>query len=257
MIEGTEIPYVFLLCWERPIYLWVTLDSLYRTTTTRCKFILVDNGSKDPLVRKVIASFERRSMFHAIHLMETNEPSNIHKIINQYLPELGDSFFYLETDISIEQPQAHCWLSTMMHLFNANPNLGMLGSYADSRDFIDPDALRSQFSHLPEDEYRALVKADSPERMHLMPPPPERLINTHNPPGRLLLLRTSAVQAVGFQSDAALCNALIGSGWEAAISTEVVHRHLSWLHAFDEPMYDTGNRQRFFELLTEEGRKGE
>jgi hypothetical protein len=72
-----------------------------------------------------------------------------------------------------------------------------------------------------------------------------------------LLLRTSAIQAVGFQSDAALCNALISSGWEAAISTEVVHRHLSWLHAFDEPMYDTGSRQRFFELLTEEGRVSE
>ncbi len=50
MFQG--IPFVFILSWERPIYTWVCLDSLYRETNSPAKFVIADNASRDPMVKQ-------------------------------------------------------------------------------------------------------------------------------------------------------------------------------------------------------------
>jgi hypothetical protein len=226
-------PFVFILSWERPIYLWVSLDSLFRRTT--------------PLVREVIEGFARRSMFHAVHLMESNEPDNLHKVLRSYLPEIGPYFAYVESDISIEAPLDTSWLETMGGLMDSDSRLAMLGSYCDARDFPDVEATRALFPDLSDADYRALVKATSPERSLPVVPPDQPVISPFNPPGRLVLFRTEAVAPIGLSSDLAMHRALLERGWTTGISTAVRHRHLSLLHVYDEPRYDTAARTTFFD----------
>jgi hypothetical protein len=245
-MTGDEGPFVFILSWERPIYLWVSLDSLFRRTLTPCRFVLVDNGSADPLVRDVIAGFERRGMFHAVHLMESNQPGNLAAVLEDYLPRVGPHFAYVESDISIEAPIDGCWLGTLLALAAEDPKRAMLGSYCDPRDFPDIEATRALFPDMDEEAYLRLVKAASPERTLSVVPPDEPLISPFNPPGRLLLLRTEAIAPIGMRSDAELHRTLIEQGWTTGISTAVRHRHLSLLHVFDEPAYDTAGRTAFF-----------
>lgn len=239
--------YVFILSWERPIYLWVSLDSLYRRTTTPCRFVLIDNGSTDPLVHKVISGFERRSMFHAVHRMATNEPTNLHEVLDKYRPVVGRHFAYVESDVSIEAPIDACWLAAMVNLFDQDPSLAMLGSYLDRRDFVDFEAARRLVPDRSDEEYFDLVKGRSPERSLSLIPPPEPVITPFNPPGRLLLLRAAAIAQTGFLADWALHQALVSSGWKTGIATAVRHRHLSLLHVYDEPAYDTTARAGFFD----------
>lgn len=245
-MNGDEGPFVFILSWERPIYLWVSLDSLHRRTRTPCRFVLVDNGSTDPLVRDVIAGFERRGMFHAVHLLDSNEPGNFAAVLEDYLPRVGSHFAYVESDISIEAPVDGCWLGTLLALAEEDPKRAMLGSYCDPRDFPDVVVTRRLFPELDEEAYLRLVKAASPERTLPVVPPDEPLISPFNPPGRILLLRTEAIAPIGMRADAELHLALIEQGWRTGISTAVRHRHLSLLHVFDEPSYDTAGRTAFF-----------
>jgi len=246
-------PFVFILSWERPIYLWASLDSLFRRTQTPCRFVLVDNGSRDPLVREVIAGFQRRGMFHAVHLMETNEPGNLAAVLDDYLPQVGSHFVYMESDITIEAPVEGCWLATLLELAEADPLRAMLGSYCDPRDFPDIEGTRHLFPDMDDEAYLRLVKASSPERTLSVEPPGEPLISPFNPPGRLLLLRTEAIAPIGMRADAELHHALVAQGWTTGIATAVRHRHLSLLHVFDEPAYDTAGRAVFFEQFSTAG----
>ena len=56
---------VIILSWNRPLYLWAALDSLYRHTRQPARFILVDNNSDDPGVRDVVTGFTRRGIGYA------------------------------------------------------------------------------------------------------------------------------------------------------------------------------------------------
>jgi hypothetical protein len=246
-------PYVFILSWERPVYLWASLDSLFRRTRTPCRFVLVDNGSTDPLVRQVITGFERRGMFHAVHLMESNEPGNLASVLEGYLPQAGSHFAYVESDITIEAPAEGCWLGTLMALAEEDPRRAMLGSYVDPRDFADIEGTRHLFPDMEEEAYLRLLKASSPERNLPVVPPAEPLICPFGPPGRVLLLRTEAIAPIGMRADAELHLALTARGWTTGISTAVRHRHLSLLHVFDEPGYDTAGRTAFFEEFSRAG----
>ena len=44
--------YVFIRTWNRPLHLWACLDSVYRSTKYPCRFILLDNHSTDPMVKR-------------------------------------------------------------------------------------------------------------------------------------------------------------------------------------------------------------
>jgi hypothetical protein len=71
------------------------------------------------------------------------------------------------------------------------------------------------------------------------------IIHPHNPPGRLLLVRNSALREVGPGTDGQLHNKFLAAGYETGIATAVRHRHLSLLNIFDYPEHDTNARDRF------------
>jgi GT2 family glycosyltransferase len=54
---------VLITSYNRPLYLWACLDSLYRHTRHPHRFTIIDMASEDPLVDEVIAGFARRGMF--------------------------------------------------------------------------------------------------------------------------------------------------------------------------------------------------
>lgn len=230
---------------NRPLYLWATLDNLYRCTRYPHKFILLDMASDDPLVRRIVAGFERRGMFHEIVWAERNDPkilwSTIWRINGSGAPYLG----YIESDVIIE-PINPCWLECLVGLMERNPRLAMLGAAIDRSDFVDMERARSLEAHMPAPQLRALIKADSPERMQdLSCASGADIFRPHNPAGRLLLLRNSALREVGPGTDGQLDSKFIAAGFETGIATAVRHRHLSLLHIFDYPDYETDARNIF------------
>jgi hypothetical protein len=237
---------VFILSWERPLYLWASLDSLFRYTLYPHRFVLIDNGSRDPLVRVVIEGFERRGMFAAMHLEPKNLPGNLARIVSDYRPSLGDWFAYVESDVMVE-PTQPCWLGEYAQLMAGNPRLAMVGSCADRTDFVSLETAQRLFPDVPSARLESLVKASSPER-HFVPGR-GALSDPFNPPGRLLLFRTEAVDRVGIRADADMYRALRALGYQAGIANRVRHRHLSFLNAYDYPAYDYDNRDAFFARL--------
>jgi hypothetical protein len=242
---------VFVIAWERPVYLWASLDSLYRTTRSPHRFVLIDNASQDPLVGRVIEGFERRGLFHAVHRMDSNDPANVNLLLDRYRSQVGDLIGYVEGDTVIEPPAGSCWLDEMTKLMAADPKLAMLGSYCDPRDFVDVASARHLFPDLSEEDYLALVKASSPERHLPVESPAEPVISPFNPPGRLCLFRSGPLLERGFQTDYVQHLSLLESGWKTGISTQVRHRHLSLLHVYDEPAYDTAARVDWFARYNE------
>ena len=91
----------FVLSWNRPIYLWVCLDSLYRHTRAPHRIVLADNHSSDPLVARVIEGFERRGLFTAVHRCSDNDPRRFERLIEQYWDQIGDYLVLVEGDIEI------------------------------------------------------------------------------------------------------------------------------------------------------------
>jgi hypothetical protein len=230
---------------NRPLYLWATLDNLYRRTRHPHKFILLDMASEDPSVRQVIAGFERRGMFDEIVWAERNDPkiiwSKIWQISNQGAPYLG----YVESDVVVETVNP-CWLESLVGLMEKNPRLAMLGAAIDQDDFVDLETARRIGGQIPDSQLRALIKADSPERMQdLSCVNGADIFHPHNPPGRLVLVRNSALQEVGPGTDGQLHDKFLAAGYETGIATAVRHRHLSLLNISDYPEHDTDARDRF------------
>lgn len=237
---------VFILTYNRPLYLWACLDSLFRTTRHPAKFILADNGSTDPLVRDVIRGFERRRMFHAVHLCEDNRTDRLKWMIEQHRHELGEFFGFVECDVIVkDSPEG--WLAPMLRILRADPDLWMLGSLIDKRDFVDLAFARSVDPSLSREQVDFLIKAHSPERQAV--DTSHRLIEPHNPPMRLLLLRTKVLEKVVIRSDFEIYEQIKSLGYKAKITTGVVHRHLSLLNFFDYPGYDAAERNEWVERL--------
>jgi GT2 family glycosyltransferase len=237
---------VLILSWNRPLYLWACLDSLYRYTRCPAQFLLVDNHSEDPLVATVVTGFQRRGMLNIVEWGETNSPTRTADSIRKYSSMFGDYFIYIESDVVVFETDP-CWLSRLCDLMDSNPNLGILGSYIDTRDFIDPDATKVERS-IPAEKYSALAKAASPERSLPEVPPDITIVEPFNPPGRLLAIRTELLPLLSPFRDDLLYLRTKEAGFEAGIATGVRHRHLSLLNYFDYPQYDTVARNRFFGL---------
>ncbi len=237
--------YVFILSWERPKYLWASLDSLYCNTKHPCNFVLIDNASQDPMVRQIIDGFDRRGMFHALHFMEKNHPDSFEEILKLYSSEIEDYFVYVESDVVIYSSE-NCWLSQMTKLMDDHPQLAMLGSRIDTKDFIEPEFARRQVPDMLPEQFENLIKAESPERER-QNPAGEFSDFPLNPPGRLTLLRLKPLMEVGFQRDSKLHKALRARDYDTGIAYNVVHRHLSLLNFYDYPEYDFTWRQKFFD----------
>jgi Glycosyl transferase family 2 len=238
---------VLILSWERPLYLWASLDSLYRNTRTDVDFILIDNNSQDPLVAKVISGFNRRGMFSEIITSPTNDPGVIEKQLRRLRPILGRYVAFVEADVVIERG-ANCWVKTMVDIMESRPQLAMLGSQIDKTDFIDPDWMVAQVGRQLDEQLINLTKVRSPERASYVAP--GTLGEPHNPPGRLLMLRSAAVSEVGFAADGMLYGKLKAKGYEALVTGDVIHRHLSLLNFFDYPDYDVFARRDFMEKVS-------
>jgi hypothetical protein len=237
--------YVLIRGWNRPLYLWACLDSLYRFTRYPCRFVFVDNASTDPLVRSIVAGFERRGFFHRVHFMNRNHAGNQRDVLDLYRPEMGRYFALVDADIVVQQGEPD-WLQCMIELAESDPKLAALGSAIDPTDFIDPDWARSAAPTMPPHQVHQLIKAGSPERR--TPVTDEDLINPFPPAGRLMLLRTDVIDRVGLLTgNRRLCNAIRDIGYGVGIATRARHRHLSLLNFFDYPDYDFANVQRYLQ----------
>jgi hypothetical protein len=233
--------YVFILSWNRPLYLWAGLDSLYRHTNHPHRFIFADNNSADPMVRAVVHGFERRGMFHAVHWFDENDPNRLALLIRQYRHELGETFGFVESDVIVE---GECWLAAFTDIMARFPQMAMLGSLIDPSDFVPMETGRALEPEMPNPQLAALVKAESPERQ-VTGTETDQLIRPFNPPGRLLMLRTAALDGLTIERDAQLYAALKARGYDCAIATRIRHRHLSLLNIFDYHDYDVEARQRY------------
>ena len=151
---------VFILAWERPIYLWVTLDSLFRHTPVgAADFIMLNNGSRHPMVRQVIAGFERRGMFAEVVHAEENRPQTFADAVAARSSRLGDFFGFVEGDVEL-LPSDPPWIVEMLDMMRADPQIGYLGSLIDARDFVDVERAQALAPHgLEEERFRALLKA--------------------------------------------------------------------------------------------------
>jgi hypothetical protein len=236
---------VLIAARNRPLYLWATLDNLYRNTRHPHKFVLLDMASSDPWVPLVVAGFERRGMFDEVIWAEQNDPeiawSTAWRISGGGAPYLG----YVESDVVIESID-RCWLERLVEMMDANPRLAMLGAAIDQSDFVDIETARRLEPQMAEPQLRALIKAESPERTQdLSCAGGADVFQPHNPAGRVMLLRNSALREVGQGTDAQLHNKFLAAGYETGVATAVRHRHLSLLNIFDYPEYDTEARDRF------------
>jgi len=228
--------FVFIRCWNRPLFLWSCLDSLYRHTRSKCKFVIIDNASTDPMVKLVIAGFQRRSMFYGVHFMPTNDGSNQEKIIQQYRSELGEFFFLLDADICIS-PGKDCWIANMLRVARRHPKLGLLGSCIDTSDFVSFAEAAALEPDLNEVAINELIKGKSVERSYT--PVDNELINPFRPPGRLLLVKSALIDKIGVPvGNKRICDAAVKAGYEYGMTPLLIHRHLSLLNIFDYPDYD-------------------
>lgn len=238
---------------DRPLYLWASLDSLYRYTKYHHKFVLVDMASDDPLVRQVVRGFERRSMFSEVAWLQRNSWSEFYTFLEQKAPLLGQYVAYVESDVIVAE-STPCWLSIFTGLMRANPRLAMLGSIIDKRDFVDLESAVRLTPGKTTGERHDLIKWLSPERAQDPAHAQGPIFSPHNPPGRLLMLRTDALLQTGLWEDGVLNHKLLERGYETGISTQVRHRHLSLLHIYDYPDYDYELRHGFFEPGTQSSR---
>lgn len=237
---------VLILSWNRPIYLWVCLDSLYRHTRHPARFVLIDNHSDDTAVRPVVEGFQRRGMFHAVRWEAENSSRRLDDITDRFRDVLDEYFAFIEGDVSVFETDP-CWLTRMSAHMKADPQLALLGSYIDGRDFIDSKQAQHIAPDLGAAQRAALIKARSPERDLPLTPPAEPIIDPFNPPGRLLMLRTDLLDSVPLSTpDHELYQRAKSIGYRAGIATDVRHRHLSLTNLFDYPAFSTDQRDAYY-----------
>jgi hypothetical protein len=247
MPEDATIPTpitVFVHSYNRPLYLWASLDSLYRGTRHPHRFVFIDMDSDDPLVRRVVAGFERRGMFSEVVWSPRGDVDSFWELLWPRLGAVGPFFAYCQTDTLVEITDT-CWLTTLAALMQANPRLAMLGSVIDKGDFVDLDAARNLEPLAENDQLHDMIKWFSPERTQDPSAAQGPVFAPHSPAGRLLMMRTAALATVGSGTDSDLHRKFIAVGYETGIATAVRHRHLSLLHVYDYPQYDYDRRAAY------------
>lgn len=241
---------VFILSYERPLYLWATLDGLYRATKSDLRFVLIDSGSKDPLVHRIIDSFVRRGLLSDVVKYENNDTAWASAFFEEWHNKVGEVFFYIESDVVIKRSK-ECWAEKMLSVMQSDPLMAMLGSMIDKSDFIDPKAIELRLNRNLTEGEKEYIKLSSPER-NLKKVGPDNVVSPFNPPGRLLALRTKAVKEhlenVMQWNDHQMHHILRRNGWKTGIYGGVVHRHLSLCNYFDYPDYSMDLRDQYMEL---------
>jgi len=242
-------PHVFILSYERPMYLWATLDALYRNTLTNAHFVLLDNASKDPGVRQVVEGFVRRGMLAEVEWGDTNDPQRLEKAIDARRSELGERFFFVENDVVVSSEV--CWIEAYDRVADqereAGRSAGVVGSFCDPADFPDVNHVKALYPNASDKDINFLAKSNSPERgfeipdtMDIWPDP-----NQH-PPGRLIRVDCKAYDKVGFCGDALFGRRLREAGYTTKVCTRFRHRHLSLMNAYDLDDADYAEKRRSF-----------
>jgi hypothetical protein len=245
---------IFLSSFGRPLYLWQCLDALWRHTHFPARVILLDNAHPSTEVGDIIDAFDRRGLFSEVVRFSTNSFANFHAAYQERLPGLGPLHVFMESDVVIQE-RPYCWLAEMARIMKANPQIGMLGSLIDGRDFVSKEqALALTGGDLEAATF--LAKLQSPERGFLASPqwtdPSHDFFSTEppcpigNPPGRLLMLCTDAMREIGPLIDDQLAAAFRLRGMRPACTPLVRHRHLSLLNIFDYRDYSGTCRDAFF-----------
>lgn len=165
------------------------------------------------------------------------------------LSSWGAFFAYVEADVVVPDIEP-CWLEQMTTLMRQNPTMAMLGSAIDKRDFIDLDRAKALKGSFRWKQVRALIKADSPERdQNVADAKGEALFRPHNPAGRLMMIRTEALRHLGAGTDTELDKKFRNAGYDTAVASTVVHRHLSLLNLYDYQSYDMAKRDEYMASL--------
>lgn len=244
----SKVPVIFILCWNRPLYLWTCLDSIYRHTEQNCKIIIADNASPDSQVREVINGFERRGMFYKKHFCEENDPFRLKNLIDKYEEEIDDYFAIIEGDIEIMPTAQDCWLGRFLSYMENNPNLASVGSRVYQKDFVSIEDAQQLMPDLSQEEIAFLIKTTAPMREYdHNKSGSQALFEPHNAPLRLMLFRHKAYRRIEFGRDTQIYKRFKALGYDAQISTEVVHRHLSLLNIYDYSGYSGNARDEFFD----------
>jgi len=243
--------YAFILSWERPIYLWACLDSLYRNTRRDVNFVLVDNNSQDPLIKSVIQGFVKRQMFHDVRMCRKNDPLRLRKLFRKYEKQIDEFFYFVESDCVV--PESPCWATEYERIYRAYPGTGMVGSFPLTDDFVDPELIREQSPAFSDEQIAFYSKSSSPARTREVDPSLEVLDDANlNPPGRLLLLDKKAVQECGIHCDSVMADTFRTEGYRCLFATRFRHRHLSLLNYFDAATEEYRvQRSRFMSELYE------
>jgi hypothetical protein len=245
----TEPVTVLIVCYNRPLYLWACLDSLDRGTRYPHRFTLLDMASEDRLVDQVIAGFERRRMFSQVIRAPRNHPQELWKTLWSLVDGAGEFFGYVDGDVIVEDRDP-CWLGAFVALMEQHPRLAMVGPAIDKRDFVSWERARALEPDIEGDRLADLIKLHSPERnQNVNRTDAHDLVYPHNPPGRLLLMRCTALTRIGAGTDGLLDRKFRDAGYETGIATGVRHRHLSLLNLFDYPEYDTVSRNPFYRSM--------
>lgn len=241
--------HVFILSYERPMYLWATLDALYRNTQTEARFVLLDNASKDPGVRQVVEGFVRRGMLAEVEWGETNDPQRLEKAIDARRSELGERFFFVENDVVV--PSEVCWIEAYDRVAyqerEAGRTVGVVGSFCDPTDFPNVNHVKSLYPDASEKDINFLAKSTSPERNFDIPEGMDIWPDQdQHPPGRLIRVDCEAYDKVGFCGDALFGKRLRESGYTTKVCTRFRHRHLSLMNAYDLDDADYAEKRRAF-----------
>lgn len=226
--------YCFILNWDRPLYLWSTLDSLFHYTKKPLKYVLVDNNSTDPLVHQVIKGFERRGMFEDVLLFSENYPHRMQMVIEKYKEKLDNFFYFCENDVIV--PQNICWATNYEDIYKEFPKTGMIGSTCDVMDFPDVDRVMALHPELEGRQRIFYTKENVPERfVELDTSRPAVKASLENPPGRLILYDTEALLRVGYNTDHVIATKMTEIGYDWLITTAFRHRHIALEQVYDYP----------------------
>lgn len=227
--------YCFIQSWERPLYLWPTLDSLFHHTQKELKFVIMDNNSQDPLVHQIIAGFERRGMFEDVLLFKDNNPQRMNDVFKDYRSKIDEFFYFCENDVIV--PSNICWATNYEEIYRAHEKVGMIGSTCELYDFPSVEQVMAAFPDMEGRERIFYTKENVPE-MRIETLDTSKLGEKSilkNPPGRLVLIDAAALDQTGYQTDFALATKMQEIGYDWLISTGFRHRHIALAQAFDYP----------------------
>lgn len=237
MTEVASPHRILMLVHDRPIYIYMTLDSLRRATRSPYHLTVFHHPSGNPLVPQVLQSFVHRGVIDEI--VEITDEYVDHLEILRMATERHlldhDFVFWFEEDVVIESDE-RCWIEKMIAAFHEDTRLAMVGSAIDKTDFISPERLSAQMGRALTDEELAMIKASSPERLQRFENG-EMVGRVHNVPGRFLGLRTAAITEDVINVDSRMDAAVRARGWTTRTLPTVRHRHMSLQNYYDYPDY--------------------